>query len=198
MAVAQHPGPDRVRTMGLRVPYFGLPLSAELGLPDGQPRLPVTEEVQRNTLEARRWRIGFGRSMGLPVDERGQNLDAPEAFQALQEAMAEPGARSFAAMSRDYPEELRAMTGSTIPLESLTYMMARDVALDLPGLDPRNVTLSGDRVVVWYAPDDEDCPPSHGKWLAEHFGARTRVFEGYGHLGGALIDHPGFLRELTD
>lgn len=27
MAVAQHHGPDRVRTMGLRVPYFGLPLS---------------------------------------------------------------------------------------------------------------------------------------------------------------------------
>ena len=70
-------------------------------------------------------------------------------------------------------------------------------SLDLPGLNPRNVTLSGERVVVWYAADDEDCPPSHGKWLAEYFGARTRVFEGYGHLGGALIDHPEFLRELT-
>ncbi|MCY4011547.1 MAG: hypothetical protein OXG82_02395 [Gammaproteobacteria bacterium] len=197
MAVAQHYGPDRVRTMGLRVPYFGLPLSGELGLPDGQPRLPVTAEVQRNTLEARRWRVAFGRSMGLPVDERDQSLAPPEAFEASQEAMAERAARSFAAMSRDYPEELGALTGSTIPLESLMYMMARDVALDLPGLDPRNVTLSGDRVVVWYAADDEDCPPSHGKWLAEHFGARTRVFEGYGHLGGALIDHPGFLRELT-
>ena len=112
--------------------------------------------------------------------------------------MAERAARSFAAMSRDYPEELGALTGSTIPLESLMYMMARDVALDLPGLDPREIALSGERVVVWYAADDEDCPPSHGKWLAEHFGARARVFEGYGHLGGALIDHPGFLRELTD
>ncbi|MCY3810699.1 MAG: hypothetical protein OXH15_02775 [Gammaproteobacteria bacterium] len=112
--------------------------------------------------------------------------------------MADPGARSFAAMSRDYPEELGALTGSTIPLESLMYMMARDVALDLPGLDPRNVMLSGNRVVVWYAADDEDCPPSPEKWLSEHFGARTRVFEGYGHLGGALIDYAGFLRELTD
>ena len=196
MAVAQHHGPERVRTMGLRVPYFGLPLSGELGLPDGQPRLPVTEEVQRNTLEARRWRAGFGRSMGLPVDERDQHLEPPEALQALEEAMAEPAAQSFAALSRDHPEELGALTGNKIPLESLMYMMARDVALDLPGLDPRNVRLSGDRVVVWYAADDEDCPASHGKWLAEHFGARTRVFEGYGHLGGAVIDHPGFLREL--
>ncbi len=197
MAVAQHHGPERVRSMGLRVPYFGLPLSGELGLPDGQPRLPVTEEVERNTLEVRRWRTGFGRWMGLPLDESDEKLQPPEAFTALREAMEEPGARSHAAMSRDYPEELEAFARNTIPLHSLMYMMARDVALDLPGLDPRNVPLTGDRVVVWYAADDEDCPPSHGKWLAEHFGARTRVFEGYGHIGGAFIDHPAFLRELT-
>ncbi len=43
----------------------------------------------------------------------------------------------------------------------------------------------------------DEIPPSHGKWLAEHFGARTRVFDGYGHIGGAFIDHAGFLRELT-
>ncbi len=197
MAVAQHFGPERVRTIGLRVPYFGLPLSEELDLPDGQPRLPVTEDVKRNTLEVRRCRVGFGRAMGLPADEGDEDLDPPEAFAAQLEAMAEPAARSYAAMSRDYPEELKTFERNTIPLDAMMYMMARDVALDLPGLDPRNVALSGDRVVVWYAADDEDCPPSHGKWLAEHFRARTRVFEGYGHIGGALIDHAGFLRELT-
>ena len=197
MAVAQHCGPGRVRTMGLRVPYFGLPLSGELGLPDGQPRLPVTEEVERNTLDVRRWRVGFGRTMGLPADEGDENLEPPEVFAAQLEAMAEPAARSYAAMSRDYPEELEVLGRSTISLDAMMYMMARDVALDLPGLDPRNVELAGDRVVVWYAADDEDCPPSHGKWLAEHFGAKTRVFEGYGHIGGAMIDHAGFIRELT-
>ena len=197
MAVAQHYGPGRVRMMGLRVPYFGLPLSGELGLPDGQIRLPVTEDVERNTLEVRRWRAGFGRSMGLPFDAGDEDLEPPEAFKAQMEAMAEPAARSYAAMNRDYPEELEAVTRHAIPLDALMYMMARDVALDLPGLDPRNVELSGDRVVVWYAADDEDCPPSHGKWLAEHFGARTRVFDGYGHIGGAVIDHAGFLEELT-
>ena len=68
--------------MGLRVPYFGLPLSEELGLPDGQPRLPVTEEVERNTLEVRRWRVGFGRGMGPPADEGDEHLEPPEAFTA--------------------------------------------------------------------------------------------------------------------
>ena len=79
----------------------------------------------------------------------------------------------------------------------MLYGMAKDVALDLPGLDPRNVELSGDRVVVWYAADDEDTPPSHGEWLAKHYKANTRVFEGYGHFGGASIDHPQFLAELV-
>ena len=197
MAVAQHYGEARVGTMGLRVPYFGLPLSEELGLPDGQPRMPVTRDVERNTLEVRRWRVGFARSMGLPVDEEDADLAPSEGFEALLDSMAEPQARSFAAMGRDYPEELEALTRNPIPPKALMYMMARDVGLDLPGLDPRNVALSGNRVVVWYAADDEDCPPSHGKWLAEHFRARTRVFEGYGHIGGALIDHAGFLAELT-
>ncbi len=75
-------------------------------------------------------------------------------------------------------------------------MMAKDIALDLPGLDPRNIELSGDRVVVWYAADDGDCPPSHGEWLAKHFHAKTRVFDGYGHIGGAFIDHHEFIEEL--
>ena len=89
------------------------------------------------------------------------------------------------------------MQNNAMSVNTILYMMAKDVALDLAGFDPRNIELSGDRVVVWYAAADEDCPPSHGKWLAEHFGARTRAFEGYGHIGGAMIDHAGFIRELT-
>lgn len=196
MAVAQHYGPDRVRAMGLRVPYFGLPLSEEFGLPDGQPRFPVTEEVERNTLEVQRWRFGLGQALGLPGEPAPADLEYPEELKALQ-GTAEAAAGSFAAVTRDYPEEAEALgRNTTFSVDAMLYMMARDVALDLPGLDPRNVELSGDRVVVWYAADDEDCPPSHGEWLAKHFGARTRVFDGYGHVGGAMIDHGGFIREL--
>lgn len=56
MAVALHFGPERVQAMGLRVPYFGLPLSRELGLPDGQLSYPTTEELLRNTFRVRMYR----------------------------------------------------------------------------------------------------------------------------------------------
>ena len=198
MAVAQHYGPQRVRAMGLRVPYFGLPLSQELGLPDGQPRFPTTRELKRNTREVQRWRFALGESMGLAPNRSDPDLDYPDALKALQAATAEAAARSYAAMQRDYPEDAEAASGLTMSPEAVLYMMARDVALDLPGLDPRNIELAGDRVVVWYAADDEDCPSAHGEWLAKHFGARTRVFDGYGHIGGALIDHPQFIQELME
>ena len=198
MAVAQHDGPQRVRAMGLRVPYFGLPLSQELGLPDGQPRFPTTAELKRNTREVQRWRFALGESMGLAPNRSDPGLDYPEAFKALQATTAEAAARSYAAMRRDYPEDAEAANRLTMSPEAVLSMMAKDVALDLPGLDPRNIELKGDRVVVWYAADDEDCPPSHGEWLTKHFGARTRVFDGYGHIGGALIDHPQFVRELME
>ena len=198
MAVAQHYGPQRVRAMGLRVPYFGLPLSQELGLPDGQPRLPTTAELKRNTREVQRWRFALSESMGLAPDRSDPGLDYPEAFKALQATTAEAAARSYAALRRDYPEDAEAANGLSMSPEAVLSMMAKDVALDLPGLDPRNIELNGARVVVWYAADDEDCPPSHGEWLTKHFGARTRVFDGYGHIGGALIDHPQFVRELME
>ena len=86
MAVAQHYGPGRVQAMGLRVPYFGLPLSNELGLPDGQPRFPTTEELRRNTLEVRKWRFAMSESMGLPVDPSDRELGYPEQMKVLQAA----------------------------------------------------------------------------------------------------------------
>lgn len=199
MAVAQYYGPSRVRAMGLRVPYFGQPLSKELGLPNGQPVFPTTDEVRRNTLEVRKWRFAFNEILGNPQDENESGLEYPEEMKAVMERLAEDADRFYAALARDYPAELKAMESNTrtFPTEAMLYMMAKDVAMDLPGLDPRNVELSGDRVVVWYASDDEDCHPSHGEWLAKHYKAKTRVFEGYGHLGGAVIDHPQFLAELV-
>jgi pimeloyl-ACP methyl ester carboxylesterase len=196
MSVAQHYGMDRVPSMGLRVPYFGLPLSRELDLPNGQPTFPTTEEVRRNTPEVQRWRFALSEMMGLVRDASTPERDCPAELKEIVAATSKAAASSYAALSRDYAEEVKGMSASTIPLEAMLYMMASDVALDLPELDRRNIGLSGDRVVVWYADDDEDCPPSHGRWLAKHFQARTRVFDGYGHAGGAVIDHPRFIEEL--
>ena len=199
MAAAQHYGPSRVRGMGLRVPFFGLPLSEELGLPNGQPVFPTTDEIRRNTPEVRRWRLALNEVLGSSQTENESGIEYPDELKSMMERINSDGVRFHAAMARDYPDELKVLERSmlTWSANSMLYGMAKDVALDLPGLDPRNVELSGDRVVVWYAADDEDTHPSHGEWLAKHYKANTRVFEGYGHFGGASIDHPQFLAELV-
>ena len=40
------------------------------------------------------------------------------------------------------------MQNNAMSVNTILYMMAKDVALDLAGFDPRNIELSGDRVVV--------------------------------------------------
>jgi hypothetical protein len=85
----------------------------------------------------------------------------------------------------------------------MLYMAAKDVLLDTPGLDVRKLRTDGfvsmDKVIVWYAEDDLDCPPSHGKWLADHFQAHTRSMRGEGgHEGAAMVvDHEQFIGELV-
>jgi hypothetical protein len=58
-------------------------------------------------------------------------------------------------------------------------------------------------VVIWYAKDDEDCPPTNGEYLSSGkkivkcTESSTCVFEGYRHVGCAFIDHPQFLEDLV-
>ena len=81
--------------------------------------------------------------------------------------------------------------------QGILYNYATDALLD-HGLDVEEIRPDLP-VVVWYATDDEDCPPAHGAWLASgaHFTqCTTRVFRGYGHVGAAFIDHPTFLEAL--
>lgn len=200
MAVAQHFGPERVKAMGLRVPYFGLPLSTELGLPDGQMRILTTDEVLRNTLKVKVYRR-VSKTIGwvvLRVFSRPGKL----MLMLMKSGMLGSMAKLMAGMKLDYPAEFECLSFAHASLfppgrdDTTLHMMASDVGLDLPGLDPRKIELSDDRVVVWYAADDADCPPSHGEWLAKHFRAKTRVLDGYGHFGGAYIDQPQFIEEL--
>eukprot|EP00978_Attheya_sp_CCMP212_P028270 scaffold97255_cov49-Attheya_sp.AAC.2 len=77
------------------------------------------------------------------------------------------------------------------------YMCATaDTLLD-HGFDVRDIK-KGMPVVVWYADDDEDCPPSHGAWLIEHLKEKSRVFSGLGHFGAAFVDHVKFLEDLFE
>ncbi len=41
------------------------------------------------------------------------------------------------------------------------------------GFDPREIETRN--VAVWYARDDSLVPPSHGEWLANHFGSKESV-----------------------
>ena len=183
--------------MGLRVPYFGLPLSRELGLPDGQLSYPTTEELLRNTFRVRMYRYILQTILDLDIYRRPGTVRR----MLMQCGVLGPGGRSSARAHADYPADAEMGGGLSKGFarhgaDALLFMMAREVALDLPGVDPRNIDLSGERVVVWFADDDGDCPPSHGAWLASHFSANTRVFDGYGHVGGACIDHPQFVEAL--
>lgn len=61
-------------------------------------------------------------------------------------------------------------------------------------------------VYFWYAEDDEDCPPSHGMWIANkntdsncHFtNVSSRSFNKYGHTGTAFVNPDAFLKAFYD
>mmetsp|Transcript_37811 Transcript_37811/g.55783 ORF Transcript_37811/g.55783 Transcript_37811/m.55783 type:complete len:100 (+) Transcript_37811:795-1094(+) len=67
-----------------------------------------------------------------------------------------------------------------------------------PQIDVRDIKKNKTNipVIVWYAEDDEDCPPSHGVWLVEEFGGKSRLFSGLGHVGAVFVDHVKFLDEV--
>jgi hypothetical protein len=100
----------------------------------------------------------------------------------------------------DCPKEAAYQQGlvANFPVDTMMHLVAKDVALDAPGVDAREISAQDipmDRRLVWYAADDHDCPPSHGKWLAEvgWKGCHSRVFEGYDHSGGAFLDYEEFV-----
>ena len=85
-------------------------------------------------------------------------------------------------------------------VQGTMYNYATDTLID-HGFDvqdiPENIPF-----VVWYADDDEDCPSSHGEYLASGklfkkcTKETTRVWTGYGHIGGAFLEHPLFLQDV--
>jgi pimeloyl-ACP methyl ester carboxylesterase len=194
MAMAQHFG-DRVQALGLRVPYLPLLVSQEAGLVNGQPSFPTTSELCKNTFTVKVYRFFLNRLSG--VMEPG-----PWTRWCMKKGFLGTNMRTMACFLDDYPAEsmyLQRLMKHFGP-ESMLYAMAKDVALDCPGLDPRQILLPCSKIVVWYATDDADCPPSHGKWLVDiGFPAcRSRTFTGYGHVGGAFLEMKDFFAELME
>lgn len=194
MATAQHFG-DRVKALGLRVPYLPLPVSQEAGLVDGQPSFPTTSELEQNTFTVKVYRFFLNRLGG--VIEPG-----PWTHLCMKKGLLGSNMRAMGRFLEDYPNEAKYLQRlmKHFGPESMLYAMAKDVALDCPGLDPRRIILPAKKIVVWYATDDADCPPSHGKWLINHGfpECRYRALTGYGHVGGAFLETKVFFDELIE
>jgi pimeloyl-ACP methyl ester carboxylesterase len=196
LAVVQQ-SPKRVLSLGLRAPYLPLSVSKEKNLPRGQEEFPTTQELKDNTFKAMAFRYSVD-TMRIPFVSA-----EPGSWTAYCMEHGYFGAdyKDMARFTRDHPKEMASIQSrfseGAISTDGILYSMAKDVALDCPGLDIPSIQLSGDHMVVWYGNDDSTCPPSHGKCLADLFEARwTRAFNGHGHLGACLLDMNVFFHRL--
>jgi hypothetical protein len=86
--------------------------------------------------------------------------------------------------------------------QGLMYYAAKEVLLDEDeGLDVRKLKADGfqspGKVLVWWAEDDEDTGPVHGKWVADFFEAEQRVMKKpTGHDGATDWYHAEYLEAL--
>jgi len=190
MALAQHFG-DRVLKIGLRAPFLPLHVTKQLKLKN-YALYPTTAQVLKNINMVRCCKWQTGKFAEMQPKERKEPMKWPAA--ALK---AFPARMQFADRIT-----ARTMFHGHYGVNASSYVWARDVLTDVPGLDVLKLKDNGfkgqNKVVIWYGLDDEDCPPEHGKWLAEHLEATTRTIAGYGHVGvAALVDWDDYYIELT-
>ena len=193
MAVAHVHGPERVLALGVRVPFLPKNASDAAGLETYSKT--VSESTYYNA---------------LPLGWLFHLLMAP-LYTRWTVGLIDPlvQGRSYFECQRDHPAEMqvlyRDMRRAHAHYGHKTRMVLcnPEHVLDW-GFDP----VGGVRVakkLLWYAPDDRDVPPSHGRWLAQQWQAsaytpsdvRVRAYEGYGHIGGAVFDWPQYLEELV-
>merc|ERR1712137_1492030 len=83
------------------------------------------------------------------------------------------------------------------------YFQSKEVLHDEDkGLDLRKLKADGfvgaSKVIVWWAEDDEDTGPIHGKWVADFFEGETRMFsKPCGHEGACSFYMGEFLEALV-
>lgn len=191
---------DGVLSLGVRVPFLNLPLSEPLGLPQGQPTLPTSDELEKNTFKVRVYRYLFGLVGRIYVKQPGCCT-----LTCMKWGLCGAEQAGAARLKEDHPTEFAYMTALVryFDAEAMLHLVAFDVALEAPGLSAKQVSkqdIPMNRRIVWYAADDHDCPPSHGEWIAKKCwkGCRVRVFEGYDHPGAAFLDQADYFHQLVD
>jgi len=106
---------------------------------------------------------------------------------------------------RDYPEEFELLYADKARANThyghMALLIHRQMFNEW-GFDPRELTTR--KRLLWHAPDDQDVPPSHGKWLGDFWTSTAaspgdvivKEVPGYGHLGGGFADYDAFLTQL--
>lgn len=162
MAIAWYFGPERCLAMGLNVPYLSDQICKEFDLESKADALPRPD--------ARAWYQAWN-FLVAELMYKSPLLSPPARFlaSAIAEgkkvAMRMPWA--FEDMGKDHAR-LVARGSQGQGWEQFSF----DVTA-LWGFDPREIQTRN--VAVWYAKDDTLVPPSHGEWLASHFGAKENV-----------------------
>ena len=186
--------------MGLRVPYLGSESCRELKLKN-HFSLGYTSKSANTTMLGNKMAKFFTSMQKNP----SHAFDTPGCMMKTFMECLNPGALGkIEKLICEHPElmkQLRVGMDKSVEFttQGILYNYATETLID-HGFDVRNIPKELP-LVVWYAKDDEDCPPSHGSWLAsgEHFTnvKSERIFEGYGHVGAAFLDFPLYLEELT-
>lgn len=162
LAVAQHFGATRVTGLGLQVPFVSMPFSKELGLSVALPYIPRFTSTSLNTSVLSNLKARFILWM----------FKDPKPGNRLRK---KPNCSDTEAKFADDLDRSGHFRGL-----GMLYTWASETIRS--GVDPRQIK-GIENVVVWYGATDKFCPPSHGKWLGEHFRCSERP--------GALREDPG-------
>lgn len=186
--------------MGLRVPYMGSETCTSLNLKN-HISLGYTSRSANTSM----WSHYYARLITSFSSQPSKAFEPTGCLVTMFIECLNPGAnQNLKRLMTDHPNLIPilkvAMDRSVIhTTQGILYNYTNETLIH-HGFDVTDIpkTLP---LLVWYATDDEDCPPSHGEWLTSnaHFQNVTkRILSEYGHIGGAFIDHPAFLEELAN
>jgi pimeloyl-ACP methyl ester carboxylesterase len=200
MAMAQHFGPERVIKLGLRAPYVPKHVSEQEKMKDGQPTFWSLKDLEppgacfprcfacNTRLVYRPCLLRTCWSCCGPGKDTWTKLGATHMTREQKLFMTNEKFKQMLA-PHDY--------------QGLMHFMAKEVALDEDkGLDVYKLKEDGfkgpAKVLVWWAEDDEDTGPEHGKWVADFFESEQRVMKKpTGHTGATDWYHVEYLQALV-
>jgi len=191
--------------VGLRVPYLGSESCEKLYLKNY-----ITVGYTSTSANTSFLGTTTARLFTSFASKPGDAFNTPGSMMSAFANCLNPGAlEKLKSLSVEYPDFMNTckveMDRCVVHSEQgILYNYATETLVD-HGFDVTEIE-SHLPVYVWYAEDDEDCPPSHGMWIANknadsncHFtNVSSRSFDDYGHFGTAFLNHDEFLKVFHD